>query len=112
MTKSQPKNQIPSWVTLSTSGNSPSPRVGHSSTFIPFLNSLVVIGGADPTQCFADVHLISLDTLDWEQKATLGDVFPPRYEHSAVFKQDSHEIIVFGGADMESSHNDVFLLSL
>ena len=102
----------PSWAVLTTSGEPPSPRVGHSCHVIG--DHLIVIGGANPSMCAGDVHSLHLDTLDWtKRECTDGELsFPSRYEHWGITLSSGHGVegfptqcvIVLGGASEEGFH--------
>eukprot|EP01135_Chromosphaera_perkinsii_P009857 Nk52_evm1s1931 gene=Nk52_evmTU1s1931 len=110
-----------SWSTITGNGSLPCERVGHSCHWIKrrqeerakespiasgvelYDSQLVVIGGANPSACFGDVHTLDLDTLEWVKRDCGGDVFPARYEHwGAVIPNpdrsaDDSFILVYGG---------------
>lgn len=65
------------WSEIPTSKEGPTPRVGHCCLFVPALNAgdqntvqslgggLYIVGGADPSQSFNDVHVLELDPFSW-----------------------------------------------
>ena len=52
------------WYVISSCGQYPSMRVGHTITFVPGKDSkpdkLVIIGGANPSGLFAETHILYL----------------------------------------------------
>ena len=100
------------WFEIHSSSRSPQLRVGHSSTFVPSSSTVYVLGGANPSECFADVHSLALpsktlETFLWT-KLLAEDPALRRYEHSAVLSTENPDQIgFFGGADTENNHNDV-----
>jgi N-acetylneuraminic acid mutarotase len=105
------------WFEIHSSSRSPQLRVGHSSTFIPSLSNIYIIGGANPSECFADIHSLSLpsktsETFIWT-KLIGEDSALRRYEHSAVLSLDNNEkIVFFGGANTENNFNDVHVFDI
>ncbi|GFO48578.1 Rab9 effector protein with kelch motifs [Plakobranchus ocellatus] len=99
------------WYVLSTTGDSPSMRVGHSATFVPGESvgesgRVFIIGGANPSQVFDEVWTLDLTTRAWDTVECPG--FRGRYEHAA-FRVGNHstKIFIFGGATQEGCLNDV-----
>ena len=99
------------WYVLSTTGDSPSMRVGHSATFVPGQNPgesdrVFIVGGANPSQIFNEVWTLDLKTRTWDTLECPG--FRGRYEHAA-FRVDNHpgKLFIFGGATQEGCLNDI-----
>ena len=105
------------WFEIHSNSRSPQLRVGHSGTFVSSLSKIYILGGANPSECFADLHSLSLpsdqsQTFLWTK---LLDDIPAlrRYEHSAVLSSDKTEkIIFFGGANTETNFNDIHALDI
>ena len=99
------------WYVLSTIGDSPSERVGHTATYIKGSSEtdagkVYVIGGANPSSVFCDTYVLDLNTLQWDTVDGTG--FRARYEHVAfVPESQPTKIYIFGGADQAGSMNDV-----
>jgi N-acetylneuraminic acid mutarotase len=105
------------WFAIRSHCRSPQVRVGHSSTFVSSTSHVYIIGGANPSECFADVHRLSIptkssDTFTWTK--CIGEAAAlRRYEHAAVCSSDDAEkIVVFGGANTDCTFNDVHALNL
>ncbi|GFR78973.1 rab9 effector protein with kelch motifs [Elysia marginata] len=99
------------WYVLSTTGDSPSMRVGHSATFVPGQSAgendrVIIVGGANPSQIFDEVWTLDLKTRTWDTLECPG--FRGRYEHAA-FRVDNHpgRLFIFGGATQAGCLNDV-----
>ncbi|CAF1421260.1 unnamed protein product [Adineta ricciae] len=105
------------WFEIHSSSRSPQLRVGHSSTFVPSSSTVYVLGGANPSECFADVHSLALpsktsETFLWT-KLLAEDPALRRYEHSAVLSTENpDQVVFFGGADTENNHNDVHVFNI
>jgi len=105
------------WFEIASKSRSPDLRVGHSSTFHSSSSNIYLIGGANPSECFADVYSLSLPSKDSETfswtKLIGEDAALRRYEHSAVLSSENHdEIVFFGGANTENNFNDVHVLNI
>ncbi|XP_064650014.1 rab9 effector protein with kelch motifs-like [Lineus longissimus] len=102
-----PNNNL--WYVLSTLGESPTMRVGHSCSFIPGENGngkLFVIGGATPSGSFSEVFLLDLDTLQWDTCEAEG--FKGRYEHAAFVPESvPQKVYIFGGAEQSGNMKSV-----
>lgn len=99
------------WYVVSAVGDCPSVRVGHSVTFMPALHAgehdkVYIIGGANPSQVFAEVYVLDLVARAWDTCEAVG--FRARYEHAA-FTVSVHpgKIFIFGGATQTGNLNDV-----
>ena len=101
------------WYSLSGSGESPFMRVGH--TIIHYKNiqnnnsdrgSLLVIGGANPSECFKDCYSLDLNKLAWDKFEDPKHFETGRYEH-ACFQAKDGQVYIFAGADQEKNFNDV-----
>lgn len=111
-------NTIPNtdlWYVLSTCGDCPSIRVGHTCTYIKgkhdsdINGKLYVIGGANPSGAFCDTFVLDLNTCQWDIMDLPG--FRARYEHAAFIPPSSPEkIFIFGGADNTGNMNDIQIL--
>ncbi|XP_071793803.1 uncharacterized protein [Asterias amurensis] len=104
------------WYVISSMGQHPSMRVGHTCSHIPGKTTddkgrLLVIGGADPSGAYGDSYLLDLDAYQWSTPDYSG--LRPRYEH-AVFQPVSQpsKIFVFCGADQGRNMNDIQVLDL
>lgn len=96
------------WYSVSSQGESPSMRVGHTIIHIKEPGSskgkLYIIGGANPSECFNDIYTLDLNTLQWD-KFTHLEQFSARYEH-ACFKSNK-EILIFAGGDQQQNYDDI-----
>lgn len=97
------------WYTLTCPGDKPCPRVGHSCSYFPPVGEaekgkIFIVGGANPSQSFSDVHTMDLGTHQWDTATWEGLL--PRYEHASFLPSCSpHSIWVFGGADQSGNRN-------
>lgn len=97
------------WYILSTVGECPTMRIGHTCTHVPKAQSngkLYFIGGANPSGTFAEVYVLDLDTHIWDTIDCTG--LKARYEHSAFLPScQPGKIYIFGGADQYGNMNDI-----
>ncbi|XP_041370079.1 rab9 effector protein with kelch motifs-like [Gigantopelta aegis] len=99
------------WYVLSTLGDSPSERVGHTATYIKGSHGndagkVYIIGGANPSSVFGDTYVLDLNTLQWDTVDGAG--LRARYEHMAfVPESQPNKIYIFGGADQAGNMNDI-----
>lgn len=103
------------WYSVSGSGESPFMRVGHTITHHLKPESergnLLVIGGANPSECFKDVYNFDLSTLSWSKFEDAKNFHTGRYEH-ACFQSKDKDVFIFGGADQEKNYNDVLKFNI
>lgn len=100
------------WLEIRSHSRAPQLRVGHSSHFHSTSSMVYLLGGANPSECFADIHSLTLpsqtsDTFTWT-KLINEDPAVRRYEHSAVLAgENNDQIVFFGGANTETNFNDI-----
>lgn len=94
------------------------PRYGHTITYDPVGNCLILFGGAidvvsSPNE-LNDVWELSLSApLTWRRLQPTGTPPPPRYDHTAVYDAPNQRILIFGGSGDHLTENaDVWALSL
>ncbi|XP_042819252.1 rab9 effector protein with kelch motifs isoform X2 [Panthera tigris] len=103
------------WYTLTPTGDSPCARVGHSCSYLPPVGDakrgkVFIVGGADPSRSFSDVHTMDLGTHRWDLATSEGLL--PRYEHASFVPSCApHTIWVFGGADQSGNRNCLQVLN-
>jgi hypothetical protein len=90
-----------------TRGVTPAGRGGHAMTH--FGDSVVVHGGISGSRWRNDAHRLDLTTYRWHSIKTVGEEPCARCYHTAVTVDDAM-IVVFGGNDVDSTFNDVFVL--
>ncbi len=93
----------------------PSPRAGHTMTFDPVRNRLLVFGGSDIGHPYRnDLWEISLSNPPaWHHLHLTSNLPRPRFGHSAIYDPRRDRIIVFGGYVAGVGYsNEVWSLSL
>jgi len=94
-------NSTWSWRYLYVEGSPPAPRAGHSATFAPDGQRLIVFGGMNADGPMADAHILDLSQLPpvWWQLLPIGEAPKPRYAHTAaLFGAD---LMIVGGMPLE-----------
>lgn len=103
------------WYSVSGFGECPFMRVGHTvahhSKSEQERGSLLVIGGANPSECFKDIYNLNLSTLAWTKFEDSKNFNTGRYEH-ACFQSKDKDVYIFGGADQEKNYNDVIKFNI
>lgn len=103
------------WYTLTPSGEIPCARVGHSCSYLPPVGGdkrgkIFIVGGANPSRSFSDVHTMDLGAHRWARARLEGLL--ARYEHASFTPSCTpHSIWVFGGANQSGNRNCVQVLN-
>ena len=96
----------------SAAAPSPPPRrYGHTATFDPLRDRMVVFGGSDAGLSNEVWALALPGGTAWSTLAAAGNPPSARHAHTAVYDPVRDRIVVFAGADA-GSRNDVWALSL
>ena len=87
----------PKWVPQEVSPPGPSARTGHSATYVPSIDRLVLFGGAG-SQVFGDLWTAYPgDPIEWREESTLGPSPSPRRGHSDLYDSANDRVLVYGG---------------
>lgn len=113
------KSLVPfEWFEIPRNSSSPTLRVGHSANFVRSSAKIYLLGGANPSECFADFYSLSIPSKFSENffwtKLIGENSSLKRYEHSAVVStiDEQEKLVFFGGANTETNFNDVHALEL
>lgn len=91
------------WERFSAVGiECPSPRIGHSAIYDEDTKSMIIFGGEiefDPPESNNEVYKLdfSYDLPQWSRLQPDGKTPPPKSHHQAIWKDDTREMIVYGG---------------
>lgn len=103
----------PAWSAIAPAGGSPGARAGLPGILDPLRDRMLVFGGFDGATVFDDVWELPLtEPASWARLATTGTPPPARALHTAIHDPIRDRVIVFGGADLNGSFNDVWTLDL
>uniref|UniRef100_A0ABI7ZXE1 Rab9 effector protein with kelch motifs n=1 Tax=Felis catus TaxID=9685 RepID=A0ABI7ZXE1_FELCA len=91
------------WYTLTPPGDSPCARVGHSCSYLPPVGDakrgkVFIVGGADPSRSFSDVHTMDLETRTWTMPEVTSPPPCPRTFHTSS-AAIGNQLYVFGGGE-------------
>ncbi|KAF8317991.1 galactose oxidase [Clavulina sp. PMI_390] len=101
-----------SCVTVETTGEAPSKRVGHASALF---DSTLIVWGGDTMATAQDVldsslYLLDLDFREWIRVKIAGDVPPARYGHAAAMC--GSKFYVYGGQEGDTFFDDMWSFDL
>jgi hypothetical protein len=99
----------PLWTPVSLPPALPSPRCGHSLTYDPLRDRLVLFGGYGSSSALNDTWALPFRTMLWEPLATSGTPPSPRYDHGAIYDPVRDRMLVLSGV---LGGNEVWALSL
>lgn len=103
----------PTWTRLIVGGTPPNPRSAHSAIYDPVDDRMVVVGGRNGATLYDDVWALSLaGTPTWTQLAPAGISPSAREAAGATYDAMRNRMVMFGGSDGTTFHNDVWALSL
>ena len=104
----------PAWSALEPSGSPPPGRYGHTAIYDSLRDRIVVFGGEGEASSYRnDVWVLTLaESPEWSEIHPSGGMPSGRSEHSAIYDSVRDRMIVFGGRDVSSSHNDVWEVTL
>ena len=109
------RTEVPSWNELFPTGVPPGPRYGHTATYDPAYDRVVVFGGANPGTGgeFGDLWELSLGKPTWRRLTAQGTPPAPRVYTSSVLDLPRRRLVLLGGNDRSDPHYaDVWSLSL
>eukprot|EP01087_Luapelamoeba_hula_P009093 TRINITY_DN2324_c0_g1_i2.p1 TRINITY_DN2324_c0_g1~~TRINITY_DN2324_c0_g1_i2.p1 ORF type:complete len:1297 (-),score=260.61 TRINITY_DN2324_c0_g1_i2:27-3917(-) len=87
------------WRVPTVSGPVPPKRSGHTATYLPRENVIVIFGGTDGTRHFNDMYFLTLSTNNlavvWSEVQQRGNIPVGRQSHTAIGYQN--RLFIFGG---------------
>lgn len=100
------------WSALSTGGNVPVGRIGHSAIYDTANDTMVVYGGLTGSSVVNEVYSLDLATNLWTKVTTTGDVPAGSMKHTTVYDSDTQKMILFGGTDLFSYMDKAYTFDL
>ncbi|KAH9570250.1 hypothetical protein CY35_02G030800 [Sphagnum magellanicum] len=97
------------WEAIETSGTRPSPRADHVAA-VHGDRYLFLFGGGSRSNCYNDLYVLDLESMEWSQAQTQGTVPSPRAGHAGATICNSFYII--GGGDNKSGISDTLVLNM
>ena len=106
------------WQPVTTKGDGPSARSGHSITVSG--NKAIIFGGCgvakdgNTVQIFNETWELGLggDVYSWTLVEAMGDEPTPRWRHTATLLPGDDTVLVFGGLNKGMRFNDSYVLSV
>jgi hypothetical protein len=99
------------WYPPAASGDIPTGRSGHSATFFPETNELVLFGGVRGSKWLNTVSVLDVTRWIWTTPKVEGSPPKPRSYHTAT-AVGGNGIVVFGGNNMTSCFSSVHVLEM
>ena len=101
------------WAPIPILGPAPTGRTLAGVVYDPVADRLIVHGGRDAAQSYADVWELPLSSASgWREITPEIAGAAARYAHTAVLDSARNRLVVFGGANSTSVLNDTWALSL
>ncbi|KAK7278611.1 hypothetical protein RJT34_23643 [Clitoria ternatea] len=97
------------WDMIKTSKAPPAPRYDHAAA-IQGERYLLIFGGCSHSVFFNDLHLLDLQTREWSQPQTQGDLVSPRAGHAGITIDESWFMV--GGGDNRSGCPETLVLDM
>ncbi|CAK9214515.1 unnamed protein product [Sphagnum troendelagicum] len=97
------------WEAIETSGTRPSPRADHVAA-VHRDRYLFLFGGGSRSNCYNDLYVLDLESMEWSQAQTQGTVPSPHAGHAGATIGNSFYII--GGGDNKSGISDTLVLNM
>ena len=101
--------EIMLWYPPAASGDVPTGRSGHTATFFPSTNELILFGGVRGSKWLNSVSVLDVTRWIWTSPHISGTAPKPRSYHSAT-AIGSQKLVVFGGNNKTSCFNTVHVL--
>ncbi|KAF9598967.1 hypothetical protein IFM89_033312 [Coptis chinensis] len=96
------------WDVLETLHSPPVPRFDHTAA-VHAERYLLIFGGCSHSTCFNDLHILDLQTKEWSQPHTQGEVVTPRAGHAGITIDGNWYLV--GGGDNRSGASDTLVLN-
>ncbi|CAL5209047.1 unnamed protein product [Lathyrus oleraceus] len=97
------------WDILKTSQTPPAPRYDHVAA-MHGERYLMIFGGCSHSVFFNDLHLLDLQTMEWSQPQSQGDLVSPRAGHAGITIDESWFIV--GGGDNKNGCPETLVLNM
>ncbi len=101
--------EIMLWYPPAASGDVPTGRSGHTATFFPSTNELILFGGVRGSKWLNTVSILDVTRWIWTTPHVVGTAPKPRSYHSAT-TVGPQKMVVFGGNNKTSCFNTVHVL--
>ncbi|KAL5569474.1 hypothetical protein UlMin_026049 [Ulmus minor] len=97
------------WDVLETTQTPPAPRFDHTAA-VHGDRYLLIFGGCSHASFFNDLHVLDLQSMEWSQPQTLGDLVTPRAGHAGITIDENWYIV--GGGDNSNGCPETLVLDM
>ncbi|XP_050384662.1 acyl-CoA-binding domain-containing protein 4 [Argentina anserina] len=97
------------WDEIDAVGVAPSPRSDHAAA-VHADRYLLIFGGGSHSNCFNDLHVLDLQTMEWSRPTQQGQIPTPRAGHAGVPIGENWFIV--GGGDNKSGVSETVVLNM
>ncbi|CAM1295013.1 MEGF8 (predicted) [Pycnogonum litorale] len=98
------------WHKIVETGNKPSPRYFHGSSYVPSTNKLYIYGGLDKHEVFGDFWMFDVNHNTWTQLQ--GKDLPPLAGHTLTNINDERLILIGGFSPQHGFNEDMYVYDL
>ncbi|XP_019111175.2 kelch repeat-containing protein [Larimichthys crocea] len=98
------------WYQPIVTGDTPSPRSGHSACVMQE-RKIFVFGGWDTPVCYNDMYMLDLGLMEFSAVKTTGKAPSPRSWHSSVVLSDT-KFLIHGGYNGNNALSDTFIFDI
>ncbi|TKS92693.1 RING finger protein B [Collichthys lucidus] len=98
------------WYQPIVTGDTPSPRSGHSACVMQE-RKIFVFGGWDTPVCYNDMYMLDLGLMEFSAVKTTGKAPSPRSWHGSVVLSDT-KFLIHGGYNGNNALSDAFIFDI
>ncbi|XP_044038787.1 kelch repeat-containing protein [Siniperca chuatsi] len=98
------------WYQPIVTGDTPSPRSGHSACVMQ-QRKIYVFGGWDTPVCYNDMYMLDLGLMDFSAVKTTGKAPSPRSWHGSAVLSDT-KFLIHGGYNGNNALSDTFIFDI
>ncbi|XP_024143936.1 kelch repeat-containing protein [Oryzias melastigma] len=102
--------QLSIWYHPIVTGDTPSPRSGHSACVIQ-QRYIYVFGGWDTPVCYNDMYMLDLGLMEFSAVKTTGKAPSPRSWHGSAVLSDA-KFLIHGGYNGNNALSDAFIFDI
>lgn len=102
------------WEKITTTGDIPSPREGHTAVYDPVHNEIIICRGAYDWTPIAGLYALNINTYNWRKITEIGTDIPPAHISSAsTYAPTTRRMYIFGfETAVVPADNNLYELSL
>ena len=100
------------WTAVTSTGEAPPARGGHSMAYDPVEDKVVLFGGTDSNTYFDDTWVFDFATSTWTQVTAALEIPNARAGHRMAYDPSSANVVLFGGWDGTAYFNDTWTFNV